>query len=116
MRRLFQIAAWLLLAIITLLSVVPPGDRPVTPAPHDVEHAAVFAAMGLAFGFGYARRYLLQALGLLGFCAAIELAQLGVPGRHARVSDFVVDALSVSVGIAVAFVLDQAGPYLTLRR
>jgi len=33
------------------------------------------------------------------FCAGIELAQLMIPGRHARFSDFVVDATAVCVGI-----------------
>ena len=116
MRKLFQIAAWFLLVAITVLSVVPPRDRPVTPAPHVLEHAAIFAAMGLAFGLGYASRYLFQTIALIGFCAAIELVQLGVSGRHARLSDFAVDALSVSIGVGVAFLLGEAGPYLRLRR
>jgi len=105
MRKLFQIAAWLLLIFITVLSVVPPDDRPVTSAPHDVEHAAIFAAMGLAFGLGYGSRHLLQTVGLIGFCAAIELVQLWIPGRHARISDFVVDALSASVAVGVAYIV-----------
>jgi VanZ family protein len=33
------------------------------------------------------------------FCAGIELAQLIVPGRHARLSDFFVDAIAICVGI-----------------
>jgi VanZ family protein len=32
-------------------------------------------------------------------CAGIELAQLMVPGRHARVSDFIVDAAAACIGI-----------------
>ncbi len=105
MRRLFQIAAWFLLLAIVVLSVVPPSERPVTPAPHDLEHAAIFVATGVAFGLGYANRHLLQLIGLVGFSAAIEAIQLLIPGRHGRLSDFAVDAFSVSIGVGVAVVL-----------
>jgi VanZ family protein len=114
MRRLFRIAAWLVLVTIVVLSVVPPRDRPVTPAPHDFEHIAIFLAAGLAFGLGYSR-HLLQIFGLIAFSAAIELIQLAIPGRHARVSDFVVDALSVSVGVAVGFLLAEYSFYVKFR-
>jgi VanZ family protein len=33
------------------------------------------------------------------FCGGIELAQLMIPGRHARLSDFFVDAAAICVGI-----------------
>jgi VanZ family protein len=106
MRRLFQFAAWLLILAIVVLSVIPAENRPVTPAPHDFEHAAIFLALGLAFGLGY-RRHLIQMLGLIAFSAAVELIQLGIPGRHARLSDFVVDALSVSIGVGFAFLVAE---------
>ena len=115
MRRLSQIGAWLLLVTIVVLSVVPPEDRPVTPAPHDFEHVAIFVATGLAFGLGYSR-HLVQILALMVFSAAIEIIQLGIPGRHARVSDFVVDAVSVSIGVGIAFMLAEYKPFAGLRR
>jgi len=105
MRKLCRIAGWALLAVIVVLSVVPPQYRPETPAPHEVEHLGIFLLAGLAFGFGYERRHLLQTFGLVVFAAAIELIQLAIPGRHSRISDFVVDALSVSVGVGLAVVI-----------
>jgi len=105
MRRLFQIAAWLLLIAIVVLSVVPPTDRPVTPAPHNIEHLGIFLLTGLAFGLGYETRHLAQAFGLVIFSAAIELIQLAIPGRHARFSDFVVDAISASIGTGLARIM-----------
>jgi VanZ family protein len=107
MRRLFQLAAWLLLLAIVVLSVVPPYDRPVTPAPHDVEHAVIFVLTGLAFGFGYDKWRGGQAVALVAFSAAIEAVQLVIPGRHSRLSDFLVDALSVSVGVGLAALMDH---------
>jgi len=42
---------------------------------------------------------------LVIFAGAVELAQTGVPGRHARLSDFIVDALAACVGVAIASIL-----------
>ena len=106
MRRLFQIVAWLLLLAIIGLSVSPPQYRPVTPAPHDVEHSGIFVLTGLTFGLGYERWRLGQALALVAFSAAIELVQIAIPGRHSRFSDFLVDALSVCAGVGLAVLVD----------
>jgi VanZ family protein len=35
------------------------------------------------------------------FCAALEIAQLYVPGRHARLSDFVIDSLATCAGLVL---------------
>jgi VanZ family protein len=105
MRRFFQVAAWLLLLAIIVLSVVPPEDRPVTPAPSDIEHLAIFLLTGLSFALGYSRQHLLQGFGLITFAAMIEIVQVAIPGRHSRLSDFLVDALSAVVGVGFGFVI-----------
>jgi VanZ family protein len=104
-QRVFQAVAWLLAVAIVMLSLGPPSTRPVTGAGHNLEHLLIFAAMGVAFCFGYPRRFLLLPIALLAFTAAIELAQMMVPGRHARLNDFLTDAAAVCVGIGVSFVL-----------
>jgi len=55
-QRLFTAIAWLLLLLILVLSIVPVDYRPITPIPHDLEHAAIFMLTGLAFGLGSTRR------------------------------------------------------------
>jgi VanZ family protein len=102
LRRIFRGAAWFLLLAILVLSVVPPNYRPVTPAPHDVEHLVIFFLTGLAFGLGYDTRPFLQTIGLVAFSAGIELLQLYIPGRHARLSDFLVNAISLVLGVGLA--------------
>jgi len=87
MRCIFQIAGWLLASAITILSLVPPQYRPVTPvaaASHNLEHLATFLFTGLAFGAGYPDRPWGVAFGLASFSGAIEIVQLWTPGRHAR--------------------------------
>lgn len=93
--------AWTTTAAILILSLVPPSLRPVTGAPHSVEHLAIFALCGLAFGLGYRLAGLVTGLALVIFSGAVELLQLMVPGRHARVSDFVVDAVAICVGLII---------------
>jgi len=44
------------------------------------------------------------AIGLALFAGAIEVAELLVPGRHARLSDFVVNALAACIGLAASHV------------
>jgi VanZ family protein len=102
MLKVVRISAWLLAAAIVVLSLVPPSLRPETDLPHDLEHFAIFAATGLAFGLGYGRRYLAVAVALVIFTGAIEIAQIVVPDRHARLGDFIVDALAVCIGLAAA--------------
>ena len=105
----FRIASWLLTITIVVLSLVPASLRPETDVPHDLEHFAIFVASGIAFGIGYSRRPGLVALWLVIFAGAVELAQLAIPGRHARLSDFIVDALAACIGLAMAsFVAERS--------
>jgi hypothetical protein len=105
MQRVFQVVAWLLILAIVMLSLGPPSTRPVTGAGHNFEHLLIFVATGAAFGLGYPRRFLLLPIALLTFTAVIEIAQMLVPGRHARLSDFLTDAAASCVGIGFSFVV-----------
>jgi VanZ family protein len=102
LQKSLRLIAWSLLVLIVALSLTPPQYRPETGAPHNFEHLAIFAACGWAFGLGYRRRAHFVAALLVVFAGALELAQTFVPGRHARLTDFVVDAISISVSAVVA--------------
>jgi VanZ family protein len=111
-QNLARASAWLLLAIIVVLSLVPPTARP-TPAfagwtvPHALEHAGIFLLDGLAFGFSYPGHERRLSIGVVAFSGGIELAQLMVPGRHARVSDFIIDVLAAGIGICAGLFLTR---------
>jgi VanZ family protein len=90
-----RIVAWNLAATIVILSLVPPALRPETGTPHNLEHFTICAATGFAFGLGYKRRRDLLAILLVIFVSSIEIAQLFVPGRHARLSDLIIDVQHV---------------------
>jgi len=100
---LFRAMAWSLLIAIVVMTIVPAPWRLVTGAPHYVEHALVFLATGIAFGLSYELRTSVFCAAAVVFCAGVELVQLTVPGRHARLSDFFVDAAAACIGIAIAW-------------
>ena len=45
------------------------------------------------------------AIALITFAAFVEVVQLFVPGRYARLSDFAIDALAAIIGLIVARLL-----------
>ena len=106
--KLARIAAWVLSTAIIILSLVPPTLRPETSAPHSLEHFTIYAATGFAFGLGYKHRHDLLAILLVIFTGSIEIAQLFVPGRHARLSDFIIDAIAACIGLVFASLFSLA--------
>jgi len=91
-----------LMLAITLLSLVPPAMRPNTAVSHQTEHLLIFALTGMTIALGFRWRWQAQIGALALFAAAIETAQLFVPGRHARLSDLVVNILGAGLGIGLA--------------
>jgi VanZ family protein len=78
---------------------VPPGLRPETPVPHSLEHSAIFFATGAAFAGGYNLSRSQLAIFLVIFSGAVEIAQLFVAGRHARMADLIVDTVASLGGL-----------------
>jgi len=100
--------AWALAMAIVILSLVPPALRPETGMPQSLEHIIIYAAPGFAFGLGYTRRHHLLAILLVLFSICIEIAQLFVPGRHARASDLIIDAVAACIGLATSSLIRPA--------
>jgi VanZ family protein len=96
-----RVVAWVGLGTIIVLTLVPPALRPVSAAPNVVEHFAAFLLAGAAFALGYPQYRFSLFAASIACIAVLELLQLFVPGRHARVSDFVVNAIGACIGIAL---------------
>jgi VanZ family protein len=97
-----------LAAAVTFATLGPAQFRPHSSLGQDGEHALAFSLVGLAFGLAYPRHRLLTGAIAVVVIGVIELLQLWAPGRHARLEDFLVDALTACVGMAVAAALDWA--------
>ena len=106
MTLILRIIAWLLTAAVTFATLGPARLRPHSELGQDGEHALAFVLVGLAFGLAYPRRRVLTACIAVALIGVLELLQLWMPGRHARLEDFIVDALAACAGIAAAAGLD----------
>jgi VanZ family protein len=102
---LLRIFAWLLAAAVTFATLGPPRYRPHSNLGQDGEHALAFVLIGLAFGLAYPRQRstVVVTIALIG---VLELLQFLMPGRHARLEDFIVDALAACVGFVIAALLN----------
>ena len=107
--KVFQLAAWARLALTTALSLVPATFRPATGLPHNLEHLAIFAVTGVAFGLGFSRWRGFLVPALVVFAAAVEITQSAIPSRHARLEDFIIDAVAVSVSAVIAATIARRG-------
>jgi VanZ family protein len=105
---LCRLFAYALAAAISFAMLAPPDLRPHSNLGQNGEHAFAFILFGLAFVLSYPRRRLLTAGLTVVFTGALELLQLFVPGRHARLEDFLVDALATLGGFAIVSIIDFA--------
>src|SRR5215475_9305159 len=101
MTKLLRTFAWLLAAAVTFATLGPAAYRPHAAITHDGEHVLAFLLVGLAFAAAYPRQSQLAAGLSVVSIGVLELLQLFVPGRHARIEDFVVDALAALAGCAI---------------
>jgi VanZ family protein len=85
--------AWILAAAVAFATLGPATYRPHSDLGQDGEHALAFVLVGLAFGLAYGRNRLVTTAVSMLLIGVLEILQLWMPGRHARLEDFVVDAL-----------------------
>ncbi len=105
---LIRLAAYALAAAVSYATLGPADLRPHSNLGQNGEHAFAFVLLGLAFALSYPRHRLPAAGLTVVFCGALELLQLFVPGRHARLEDFLVDALATLGGFAILSIIDFA--------
>jgi VanZ family protein len=106
MTILLRLLAWGLAAAVTFATLGPPNYRPHAALGQNGEHALAFFLVGFAFGLAYRHNRHVTALATVAMTGVIEILQFWAPGRHARLLDFVVDALAACAGLAMAAALD----------
>lgn len=102
-RIVARVLAWAGILAIIYLSVVPAVDRPVTGTGQWVEHFTAFALVAGAFAIGHRFSRIRLLLLAFFFCGGIELLQVPLPTRHARLSDFIVDFIASCFAIGSVF-------------
>ncbi len=99
-RPFIRAAAWALLCLLAFFTLCPIDYRPHLTADPQVERALAYFLTGSAFGCAYPRRRRVAAGGLVFAVAALEAAQLLVPGRDGHVRDAAAKALGALGGLA----------------
>ena len=106
-KNLAPYVAWSLALAIVVMTLGPVGLRPQFGHP-SMERFAAYLALGAAFSVAYPRHRLWVALAVVCAAFGLELGQLLVPGRDARVADAMAKAFGAVSG--VLFVIGaQAG-------
>ena len=104
--RIMRVAGYACVVLIGVLSLLPGTLRPDTGAPGKLEHLIAYLVTGALLALGHnAPHQRWQALWLIPYAGALELAQLYIPGRHAQFSDFVVSSIGAALGVAIAFAI-----------
>ncbi|WP_244019928.1 hypothetical protein [Methylobacterium sp. J-048] len=106
MLSLVRVAAWILVAAIVAITLVPIGLRPVVTANPSFERAAAYALAGLLLTLGYPRLWPSILLGTVLLAGGLEAGQTLTGTRHGRLDDFAVKAAAALagglVGLAIA--------------
>jgi VanZ family protein len=107
--RIIRMIAWMGVAAIIVLSLLP-GDLRPNIHPFEItqfEHVSAYIVTGAALALGYAdlgprfRSQCLIGLFLMILAAILEASQIWIPGRHARVIDWAAGAFGGWVGIGI---------------
>ena len=105
MKILFRLSAAVLIAAVVFATLGPLRHRPHSPLGQDGEHALAFVLVGLAVGLAFPQRRLFVAAVSVILIGLLEIMQLWAPGHHARLEDFLVDAATACIGLAIAGVI-----------
>ena len=103
----FRAFAWLAVLAILILSLVPGEVRPSVLPGIYTEHFVAYAVAGSLLASGYLNSRSMLIIGIiLTICAgALETAQLWIPGRLSRPTDFAVSALGAWIGLGLIWLL-----------
>jgi hypothetical protein len=105
--KVMAVAAWTSLIFIIYATLVSGGARPQLTRDEPglivfVERFGAYALLGVLFTLAYPRHVALICLLVLGGAVVLELLQLLVPGRDARLIDAVEKLAGGGVGILAA--------------
>lgn len=88
--------------VVLFVSILPADVLPITGYQHHVEHLTVFGLLGALMGFALRSRLPVQLLVAAGFSLMVELVQIPLPTRHARLDDFLTNCAAMVLGAVVA--------------
>ncbi len=100
-RNIALAVALVVSAIIVVATLSPLQMRPTSELPTSLERELAFMLLGCALTFALPKRALLLLALLVACAGTLEWLQTMVPTRHARLDDFIVKSLGVTIGAAI---------------
>lgn len=107
-RLVIRSAAWLSIAIVLLVTIVPIGFRPTTGFSPNIERFCVMAVVGALFAAAYPRKLWLIVLALSLAAALFEPLQYIAAGRHPSLRDVEFKSLGAAIGATFGYAVDRA--------
>jgi len=107
-----RVAGWLAVIAIVIVSLVPGDLRPHLAASNKLEHFSAYFVAAMLLRIGHTRRQTSLGIAVLLpiLAGSLEIAQLWIPGRHARLTDFAVSSFGVWVALAALLLLRRFYP------
>jgi VanZ family protein len=109
-QRIISFAAWTVLTFIAFATLSPYSLRPELTETEPglvvlIEHVGAFGLLGFLFIVSYPERRRVVCLVVLGSAIALELAQILLPDRHARLADALEKIVGGGAGILLGISL-----------
>jgi len=100
-QRLIQLGFWLAMAFCSYMAFAPPPANPTFHVSDVILHGVSFSVLTFALQLAYLpRRWLMAALCLFAYGAAIEILQGFTPQRTPELKDLLGDVLGIGIGLA----------------
>ena len=99
---LFRVLAWLTLAAVVLVTVVPAELRPSSMLPLKVERSLAFCILALVFTLAYVRYWKIVLIALVAAAFGFEALQFLIPSRDPSIADATVKAIGAVSGVFAA--------------
>ncbi len=115
-QTLLRIGAWGLFAALVAVTLGPIGYRPRTAFSVDLERAAAFFAVGLAFALAYPKHVWWAVALVIAGAVGLEWLQNLRPDRHGRESDALVKIAGATLGLALGWMLAAAWEWRRFRQ
>lgn len=106
MHRLAVLAAWIGLVGVAFSTLSPIELRPHVGGAN-YERLIAFALIGGLFGMAYPRHLLRVMIIVVGVAIGLEILQMIIPGRHARMFDAVVKSCGGIAGVFAAAIANR---------
>jgi VanZ family protein len=105
LNKLMSAAAWACLVFIAFATPVPLHSRPALTGTEPfsivlLERVVAFAVLGLLFSISHPRRYRFIFVVVFGSAIVLEVLQIFVPDRDARVLDAIEKLVGGGIGIS----------------